>query len=204
MPHRRVTLFSRDQRKRLEDVPELRGAQLIQRRDERLQACERHEILVGRQPARDRGDFAERSRCIVSLRDRQPVDLRRCYMRGDAEAYEVVHDVAVEDAAQEVLRLERQRRTQAEDRMRRNAARRENGRDEREPIRRARHVAVSEPWPLVPPRFQQPSCVGGRDPMPGRREADAKRLDLFSFDDGQARAGRMKVAAIVGGIERSS
>ena len=175
-PHGRIPLLSRDQRKRPEDVPELRGAQLIQRRDERLQARERHWIRVMCQPARERGDFAERSRPIVSPRDRQPFDRRRGHVHGDAEPHEVVHDVAVEDAAQEVLRPERQWRAKAEDCMRRDAAGRQDGRDECEPIRCARDVAVSEPRTLVPRRFQQPACVGAGNPVPGRREIDAKRL----------------------------
>ena len=56
-PERRFALFARYQRKRAQDVFELRGGELIQLRDARVQAGERCGVGSSRQQARERGDL---------------------------------------------------------------------------------------------------------------------------------------------------
>ena len=72
-------------------------------------------------------------------------------MNGHPQAQEKIGDEAVEHPAEKVLIAERQLGPEAEERVRRNAAFRKDGRNERQPIRGARHIPVGQPWPQVAP-----------------------------------------------------
>ena len=85
--------------------------------------------------------------------------------------------------------------------MRRDAPGRQNRRDQRDPIARARHVAVAEPGPLVARRPDKlPNCVLGNR-VPRRFERHAERRELFAFDDRNAGCCRLKMTAILGGVQ---
>src|SRR4051794_15774437 len=74
---RLVALRLRDEWKRAEDVLELPGAQLIQRRDARVQGGERSRVWPAREQARERGDVARGRRGRLARRERQLLHGRR-------------------------------------------------------------------------------------------------------------------------------
>ena len=85
-------------------VLELLGRQLVEPGDARLQArrglCRR----PPRQVAGEQRDLAEGGVRLVETRHRQPLHDRRRHVRRDAQPHQVVHDEAVEEAAEKVLR----------------------------------------------------------------------------------------------------
>ena len=110
--------------------------------------------------ATHRQHVSKGARPVVRSGDGQTLDRRRGDMCGHAQADQVVDDEAVEDAAEEVLRVLVKRRAQAEDGVRRHTARGQNRRDERELVRGGRDIAIRQPRTLETIRFQQPPCVG--------------------------------------------
>ena len=79
-------------------------AQLIQPRDQRLQRAPSASGSARRdEQTRQRGDLSARRRRELGGRDRQPLDDRRRHMGGDPQPDEIVHDEAVEQAAEKML-----------------------------------------------------------------------------------------------------
>ena len=79
-------------------------------------------------------------------------------MRGDTQSHEVVHDEAVEHATEKMLDQQGGGSAQAEERVCRDASRRKNRCDERQPVRGTRHIAVGEAWSIAA-TSQACSCV---------------------------------------------
>jgi len=151
---RHLTLCPRNQRERLQDVLELFSPQLVELSDPGVQTCQRRSVASPCQEPRERSDFPAGVRRGLGRRDRELLHRRRCYVRRDAKAYEVVDDEAVEEAAEEMLQARTHRCAQAEDGVGRCAARGQDRRDERQAIRGAGYVPVSQARMFVPIRSQ--------------------------------------------------
>ena len=124
---RQPPILDRDERKCFEHVVEFVGAQLVQLRDDRVEACEGRRVEAPLERAGEERDLVDRRRRILLRRQRQLLDYRGGDVRRDPEAHEIVHDEAVEQAAEEMLRRRRERRPQAEHRVRRDDAAGQDG-----------------------------------------------------------------------------
>src|SRR5512136_1180000 len=71
---RRLAFFLRNQRKRVEDVREVRSAQLIQACDTGLQRCHRFRVMPPREESGNRGNLTARARRTIRARNRQTLD----------------------------------------------------------------------------------------------------------------------------------
>ena len=87
-------------------------------------------------------------RGMVERRQGQPLNDGGGDVHRHAQTHEKVHDVAVEQAAEHVLRSWRQIGAETEQRVRRNGLRRQDRGYQRETVGRARDVPVGQPGPL--------------------------------------------------------
>ena len=127
------------------------------------------------------------------------------HVRGHAHPHQVIHDEAVEETAEEVLGGNRQRRAQAEERVRGHAPGRKHGGDEREAIGGAGDVTIREPRALVSPGVEQPACLRGVHTVHRRVEARAERLDVLPLNDGEvADAGVLEGVPVVCRVQLAS
>src|SRR5262245_47059305 len=94
-----------------------------------------------------------------------------------------------------------QRRSQAKEGVCRDTSFRQDGRNEGEAIRGARHVAIREPW-TIERRTRQPLAnVFSTDAVSRRSEVRSKRSDVLAFEDRYSAGARLKVPAIIGRIQ---
>ena len=97
------------------------------------------------QRVRELDDVLKQPRIVRRLRHPERFDRCRAEMSRHDLPHEIVRDVAVEHGAEESLVVAGQACLQAEQRMRRDDARRQDRRDQREAIGRARDVAIGKP-----------------------------------------------------------
>src|SRR5262245_9100732 len=86
-----------------------------------------------------------------------------------------------------MLRAGAERRAQAEDRVRGDATAWQHRGDERQLVRGAGDVAIREPRAREAVRLQEPPRLRRADGLRDRVQRDAKRLEMFPFDDGEVR-----------------
>src|SRR4051812_18264448 len=98
-----VAFFARDERKCVEHMLELSGAELIESGHLRVKPTEGRAVVSASQPARERGDLKECAGGIFASRDRQLFDGCRRHVSGHATTHQIIHDQAVEYPAQELL-----------------------------------------------------------------------------------------------------
>src|ERR1043166_9967299 len=112
-------------------------------------------------------------------------------MRGHPHADEVIQDETVEETAEEVLVRETEAVAEAEQRVRRHAAGRQNRGDERQLICGARDVAVRQTLALERRRRQEGSRSCAADETRRQVGVRAKWLDGLALHEGQARRAEM-------------
>ena len=123
-------------------------------------------------------------------------------VRGHPHPHQVVHDKAVEQTAEEILRerrsgVRRQKTVCVE-----TQRGRQNRRDERRPVARAGDVAVCQPRAIEVLRFQATGCLRDGDSVLAPLQMHAEWLDVFAFHDRQA--ARSETATIVCRVQFSA
>ena len=112
-------------------------------------------------------------------------------MRRNPPSHEIVGDEAVEQRAEDVLLVCRQRSAEAEDRVNADRSCRQNRRDQRQPVGRCRHLTIGQSGMVECGRLAHPITNGAdggafRDAI----EAHDKRIEMLALDYGKTFATR--------------